>query len=88
MTDCLKHAFVDGRQGRMLVDLRKVNGHIALRVEDDGIGLPADFDPDDTKGFGMVLVTMLSGRLGGSFSAKAGNGSRLILELPASGAGD
>ncbi len=41
---------------------------MTLTIEDDGNGLPDGFDVKESKGFGLMLVKMLSQQLGGSFS--------------------
>lgn len=58
-----------------------------LSVCDDGEGLPAGFDPDQSvKGLGMRVVTILAKQLGGRVTAvpnPAGCGSCFIVALPA-----
>ena len=45
MTNALKYAFPDSRNGTIWVELRTNSEHIlSLRVADDGVGLPADLD--------------------------------------------
>lgn len=41
ITNALKHAFPDGRAGRLSICNVLENGHVVLSVEDDGIGMPA-----------------------------------------------
>jgi len=40
VTNSLKHAFPDGREGCISIDLRGCGHHCVLKVEDDGVGLP------------------------------------------------
>jgi two-component sensor histidine kinase len=39
VTNCLKHAFPDGRQGRVRVHSRMIDGGLELEVSDDGCGM-------------------------------------------------
>jgi two-component sensor histidine kinase len=60
MTNSLKHAFPAGRGGELCVRLlTSAEGHIELRVSDDGIGLPADFAEKQGHSLGLQLVSDL-----------------------------
>src|SRR6185437_15796008 len=63
-------------------------GHITVRIDtmsptgrslsvmDDGPGLPADFQPADSKGLGMKIILSLVGQIGGELRIRPGdNGS-------------
>ena len=58
-----------------------------LHVGDDGEGLPAGFDPDQSvTGLGMRVVTTLTKQLGGRVTAcpnPTGRGARFIIAFPA-----
>jgi two-component sensor histidine kinase len=43
------------------------DGKSILRVEDNGIGIPADIDIQSNKSLGMRLVRSLTRQIGGSF---------------------
>ena len=59
VSNCLKHAFPDGRTGEITVDFRAVDEVIRLRVRDNGIGMP-DIDFRNTDTLGLHLVTILA----------------------------
>ncbi|MDE3245133.1 MAG: PAS domain S-box protein, partial [Acidobacteriota bacterium] len=46
VSNCLKHGFPDGREGKVRIELQALadGQSIRLRVGDTGVGLPADFD--------------------------------------------
>ena len=60
-----------------------------LTVTDDGTGLPADFDPASTPGFGMKMISALAGQLGGEVrfggasNASGANFSIHVAKIPA-----
>jgi PAS domain S-box-containing protein len=64
VTNAYKHAFPAGRQGTITIALA-LEGDIArLTVTDDGIGLPADFDPGAaSSSLGFQLVPLLVDQL-------------------------
>jgi PAS domain S-box-containing protein len=77
ISNSVKHAFPDGRRGRVLVRLVALNDGAELSVEDDGVGLPDGFDPTQTRSMGMRLATSLARQLGGSleFQSQSDHGS-------------
>lgn len=87
LTNALKHAFPDGRAGRLSVHSQRDDDGVALSVVDDGIGKA----PDKASGkapasdsFGMELIETLTRQLGGtrSTSASAGSGMRVDFSFP------
>ena len=50
-------------------------------IQDDGIRLPEGFDIKESKGFGLMLVKMLSQQLGGNFSMEKHEGTRCTVEF-------
>jgi len=85
LTNALKHAFTGRKTGMVRVASARKNGRIILSIHDDGNGLPAGFDADTEKGFGLTLVRMLCRQMGGSFTVKAGAGTTCTLEFDDTG---
>ena len=66
VSNSLKYAFPSGRDGEILVQLRlDAAQQLALIVRDNGVGLPAGWDPQLTKTLGWRLVTILTKQIGG-----------------------
>ena len=81
VSNALKHAFPDGRSGVLRVDLQPL-AHATgwrLRVSDDGVGLPPDFDLRRTTSLGLKLVTDLAHQLGGKL--KISSGPEAVFEI-------
>ena len=82
VSNAFKHAFADGRQGRLTVRLvRTDDGRGKLTVEDNGLG----FDPQTpTKGIGRRLIAALTQQIGGEsqFETALGGGSLFTLTFP------
>ena len=81
LTNTMKYAFINRKTGWIEITLTRVERHVTLTIEDNGIGLPAGFDINQTKGFGLMLVKMLSQQLGGSFSMETRKGTRCTIEF-------
>lgn len=64
VTNALKYAFPNGRAGRLLVALdAQPAGLIAIRVEDDGVGMGPDFQFEKAGTLGLRLVRMFARQL-------------------------
>ncbi|MDD3083084.1 MAG: PAS domain S-box protein, partial [Desulfobacterales bacterium] len=61
VSNCLKHAFPEGKSGVIQVFLHAIDdGAVELSVRDNGVGLPPDFDFAKTQSLGLSLVRMLA----------------------------
>jgi PAS domain S-box-containing protein len=84
VSNAYKHAFPDGRHGRIDLRLEKRDdGQVELAVADDGIGLPAGFDPARSRSLGLRLVLSLAEQLGASLScvSPGGRGSLFAIRF-------
>jgi two-component sensor histidine kinase/sensor domain CHASE-containing protein len=90
VSNALKHAFPNGRGGRIGVDLRlRPDGRMQLTVCDDGRGFPPDLDFMQVDSLGMQLVTTLTRQLNGTITLDRSSGTtfRLVFDIP-NGAGE
>jgi PAS domain S-box-containing protein len=69
-----KHAFPRGRGGAIRLGLGVEGNDVVLRLDDDGVGLPAGFDLEAAQGLGSLLIVQLAVQLGGSATAGPGLG--------------
>ena len=81
LTNIMKYAFSKRKTGQIEITLAKAEKHVTLTIQDNGVGLPAGFDIDASKGFGLMLVKMLSQQLGGSFAMEKRKGTRCTVEF-------
>ena len=67
ITNCLNHAFPEGRKGEVAVDLcQNPDLTLTLTISDNGIGFPEDIDPLRLETFGMQLICILTEQLDGT----------------------
>ena len=85
VSNCLKHAFPDGRTGDVTVALQRANGAHTLTVADNGVGFPADLDFRATDSLGMQLVVTLVGQLDGTITLDRTNGTTFISTFKPAG---
>jgi two-component sensor histidine kinase len=78
--NALKHAFPDGRQGRIVVDYGSEGADWTLSVADDGVGMPAEAGAAKP-GLGTNIVQALAKQLGARISIVDGMpGTSVLLE--------
>jgi PAS domain S-box-containing protein len=82
MTNCLKHAFPEGRKGEIAIVCHVgSNGQVALEVADTGIGLPAGLDLRTAGSLGLQIVEMLVRQLRGSVEMRNCNGASFLISF-------
>ena len=83
LTNALKHAFPGNRPGHIWARLKRDGDVTHLIVEDDGQGLPPEFDQSES-GLGSMIIRQLAHQFGGepSFGPREGGGARVAVALP------
>lgn len=82
ITNCYKHAFEGSDEGKINISIRENEGQISLIVEDNGIGLPEDFNIDQQPSLGMTIINTLTAQLDGTLKVDSGDfGSRFSLDF-------
>ena len=64
-SNSLKHAFPDAQGNINLRAVKDEAGRVMIHYEDDGVGLPDNFDIDKAESLGMQLIVMLTEQLDG-----------------------
>jgi PAS domain S-box-containing protein len=83
ITNAFKHAFPGDRRGSVTIEVRRDDaGEVTLRVADDGVGLPAGFDPRRDGRLGLQTVLAIGEQqLGGSVEFSSGAGVSCALRF-------
>ena len=87
VSNALKYAFPEGREGEIRIGLRATSCGCALTVSDTGIGFPEDLDFENTSSLGLQLVCSLTRQIGGCISLDRTAGTAFTMDLPAPGRG-
>ena len=83
LSNCLKHAFPQGASGEISVSIEKAEpGVIAIRIADNGVGLPKDIDVEKTETLGLQLVRTLVKQLDGQLKLETTRGTEFIVTFP------
>lgn len=81
VSNSLKHAFPSGN-GEINIQLICTDNHCHLKVSDSGIGIPSDFDLENTDSLGMQLVHSLTEQLDGELQYSGNAGSVFQIAFP------
>ncbi len=70
LTNTFKHAFDDDSKGKIEILLRNHRKSVVLEINDNGKGLPADFDVENSDSLGFTLIKQFTNQLEGTYEFK------------------
>lgn len=83
ISNTLKYAFPEEQSGEVRISLVTHSDQVELKVEDNGVGFPANFVPDNSRSIGFSLIHAFTQKLGGSLQINnAEKGARASLIFP------
>lgn len=74
LTNAAKYAFNDVETGEIDIQIIQQSDKVLLSVKDNGIGMPENFSVEKSKGFGLMLVKMLTQELKGELDIDGDGG--------------
>ena len=78
-TNAIKHAFAEGKGGRVAVSARRTAAEVVIMVDDDGLPFP---ELDRSRGGGLELVKRLVASIGGLVIPPPPGAKRFELRIP------
>ena len=81
VSNCLKYAFPDGRQGELKVSLKIKDDYYQLNISDNGIGFPENIDFKNTESLGLQLVNSLTDQIDGEIELDNTNGTEFKIKF-------
>jgi two-component sensor histidine kinase len=82
LTNAFKHAFPEGRPGKIKVVFQAADSECLLEIADDGIGLPENIDPRSTNSMGFQLLHLLVQQLNATLAVTRDRGTRFAIRFP------
>ncbi len=79
LTNAYKHAFIDKTDGHIHVSFEDDNKVIFMKVRDNGVGLPSNYNQKQS--LGVTVIESLSEQLDGSFNFSNNNGTCFELKF-------
>ena len=83
MHNAIEHAFDQGADGTVTVELRREPGELVVVVRDDGKGLPPGFDAAGSGHLGLDIVrTVIEDDLRGTLTFASDGGTTVTVRAP------
>jgi len=79
ITNSIKHAFPDGKSGKIEIKFKKMDSNYSLMVKDDGVGLPEDMEFDKSPNLGIKIINALTNQLDGDIKVTRNNGTCVLI---------
>jgi two-component sensor histidine kinase len=79
ITNSIKHAFPDGKSGKIEIKFKKMDSHYSLMVKDDGVGLPEDMEFDKSPNLGIKIINALVDQLDGDIKVARNHGTCVLI---------
>jgi len=81
LTNIMKYAFTGRDSGVITISALHDGNHVLISIADNGTGMPESISFENSTGFGMQLVGMLTQQIGGSIKIERVNGTKFLLEF-------
>jgi PAS domain S-box-containing protein len=83
ITNSLKYAFPENRKGEIRLEFEYLgDGQLEMRVSDDGVGVPMNFDFNGSGTLGVQIVRALAEhQLGGTVELESTKGTKFIIRF-------
>lgn len=81
VSNSLKYAFPDNRDGIIFVTLKVDNNNVRIEAGDNGIGIPSHIDVKHTETLGLQLVDTLVEQINGTLTLDRKRGTKFIIEF-------
>ena len=82
LANAMKHAFPEGRKGRIIIGMQLDGDNRVLTVCDNGNGFPEEIDSANLKSLGMKLVNILVEQIKGRIDRNVDDGVKWTITFP------
>jgi two-component system, sensor histidine kinase PdtaS len=82
-SNALKHAFPDNCPGKLEISFEYLDSNsLGLVVSDNGVGIPEEFDMENTTSLGLQLIQLLSKQISADLSIQRSKPTKFKLIIP------
>jgi two-component system response regulator len=82
LTNAMKYSFTGRESGIVILSGAMKDNKVQISIEDNGIGIPETVNFENSTGFGMQLISMLTEQINGSIRIERNNGTKYIINFP------
>jgi two-component system, sensor histidine kinase PdtaS len=82
VTNTLKYAFPGGKSGYLKIALHQTDSDYILEVNDNGVGIPEDYNIEESESLGMLLINSLTSQLDGTLELTSKKGTKFKITFP------
>jgi PAS domain S-box-containing protein len=75
VTNSLKYAFPENRKGHVAIDVSYNSSHYTIKISDDGVGMPENYEVTKPESLGLQLVNTLAVQLDAQLTLERNNGT-------------
>jgi two-component sensor histidine kinase len=81
LTNIMKYAFAGRNSGIISIIVKKNSNKVTIEIQDDGIGINESIDFNNSCGFGLRIIGMMTRQLKGNVKIERDMGTKFILEF-------
>jgi two-component sensor histidine kinase len=81
LTNIMKYAFTGKNDCLINISVKLVDKNLRMSISDNGIGMPESVSFENSSGFGLMLIGILTKQLNGTIKIERGHGTRIILDI-------
>lgn len=81
IVNAFKHAFEEQERGEIEIFLNRENNSVNIKVRDNGVGLPKDFELNKGSSLGLTLIHTLCKQLNARWKMNTENGAEFEIEF-------
>ncbi len=81
ITNAMKYAFADFKDAEIRVDVYQKENTVTILFEDNGVTIPESITLENSPGFGLRLIDLLTKQVNGIILMERKNGTKFILKF-------
>ncbi len=81
VSNAYKYAFPGDKEGEIRISILKHDGKVIFRIADNGVGLPAEINLDQSESLGMQLIQALTAQLDGELIVSREKGTEFRISF-------
>ncbi|NRB64978.1 MAG: tetratricopeptide repeat protein, partial [Saprospiraceae bacterium] len=79
LTNCIKHAFPNQKEGVIAIHVKETKGGLQLEVADNGIGIPVKANEDGHDTFGLEMINTFKRKLQADVTIASSHGTQIKM---------